>query len=191
MTATVSTTELLTTMLNRRGGGATVLAKLYKGSPSAKHFANLTQARAAAAKAGECWHVMAGHPFYVARYNPDGSLWFAPAARARATIKYLAKCQTLRATGAPVSYTTDPGWLLDMAIGRRAGWVEDPHSRGICMPVNGKLPKKASGDMERHLVQLAARINTPNLIVRPSELGSWRSYLLSRLPGRFTNSEDE
>jgi hypothetical protein len=189
MTAAVSiTTEPLTTRLNN---GATVLARLYKGRPISRTYANLTQARAAQKKLGDGWGVCCwGRPFYVTRIDRDGNVWVPPVEKVRATITYLKKCIELRASGAPVAYTTDPAWLLDMAIGRRAGWVEDPHARGICMPVNGKLPRKATGDAERHLCQLAHAINS-NVRVRPSELGEWRSYLLSRLPGRFTFPEDE
>lgn len=45
--------------------GVVVLAKLYKGEPSAMTFANRTQAEAAAAKVGGwVWRGM-GRPFYV------------------------------------------------------------------------------------------------------------------------------
>jgi len=108
-----------------------------------------------------------------------------------ATIALLKACQALRAAGKSVHLTTDPEWLLDMAIGRRAGWVEDPHARGIVQPVRGQLPRKATGDAQRHLMQIAHRVNTPRLIVRPPELGEWRRYLERHLPDRFTRPEDE
>lgn len=98
------------------------------------------------------------------------------------TIAYLRKCQQARAAGYPVYLTNDPAWLLDMAINRRAGWVEDPHARGS---VNAKvLPRHAAGDAQRHLSQLAYQINS-RAVVRPSELGEWRRYLLARIPERF------
>lgn len=105
-----------------------------------------------------------------------------------ATIEYLKRCQDARRAGYPVAYTTDPTWLVDMAINRRAGWVEDPHSREC---LNAKvLPRMATGDMQRHLLQLSAHINTPRLIIRLSELGSWKRYLARRLPHRFTAAAD-
>lgn len=64
----------------------------------------------------------------------------------RATIAYLKQCQEARAAGYPVSYTTDPEWLVDMAINRRAGWPEPVHERGSCIQVNGKFPKRAEHD---------------------------------------------
>lgn len=107
------------------------------------------------------------------------------------TITYLKACQALRAAGAPVYLTTDPSWLLDMAIDRRAGWLEDRHSRDICQPVNGKAPRTCGGDAQRHLAQLAHKINTPRLLTRPSELGAWGRYLEARIPERFTYPDDE
>jgi hypothetical protein len=53
-------TEMLTTTLNN---GQIVLAKRYKGEIVAKHFANLTQAKAAAHEFGG--YVRVGWPFYV------------------------------------------------------------------------------------------------------------------------------
>ncbi len=53
--------------------GCTVLAKLYKGSPTAKTYANLTQARAAQVKLGAGWDVCCwGRPFYVAMVDAEG-----------------------------------------------------------------------------------------------------------------------
>ena len=54
--------EPLTTELR---DGRTVLAKLYKGSPSAITYANLTQAKRAADKAGPQWYVSGFRPFFV------------------------------------------------------------------------------------------------------------------------------
>ena len=101
------------------------------------------------------------------------------------TIDYLRRCQDARAAGYPVAFTTDPAWLVEQAINRRAGWVEDAHTRGSCLPVEGRLPRKARGDWQRHLRLLARSINTPRLVVRVSELGEHR-WLVGRLPGRFT-----
>lgn len=101
------------------------------------------------------------------------------------TIEYLRRCQQARAKGLPVSYRNDPAWLVNQAINKRAGWAEDTHFVGSCLPVNGKLPRKARGDDYRHLRQLADKLNTPRLIVRPGELGEWRGLILKRLPNRI------
>ena len=109
-----------------------------------------------------------------------------------ATIDYLRRCQVARDSGHPVSYTTDPTWLVEQAINRRAGWPDDPStSRGSAMPVAGTYPKKASGDAWRHLQLLADEINTPRLVVRPASLGEWRTFLLARIPHRFLMPEEE
>ena len=109
----------------------------------------------------------------------------------RNTINYLRRCQQARAAGYPVSYTTDPAWLLMMAINRRAGWPDDPgHWRGSAMPVKGSYPKRASGMAWNHLRLLAQKINTPRLIVHVGELGEWRKFLLYRIPHRITTQED-
>ena len=60
--------EILTVKLHN---GATVLAKLYKGSPSAMTFANRTQADRRCAIIGDVWFVskFGGRPFFVVQ-NP-------------------------------------------------------------------------------------------------------------------------
>ena len=51
------------------------------------------------------------------------------------TLAYLRRCQEARAIGYPVQYTTDPTWLVEQAINRRAGWPDAPStSRGSAMP---------------------------------------------------------
>lgn len=109
----------------------------------------------------------------------------------RNTITYLQRCQAARQAGMDVSYTTDPAWLVNMAINRRAGWPDDPSlSRGSCMPVNGHYPKKASGDYYSHLRLIAREVNTPRLRVYVSRLGEHR-WLIAKLPHRFsTHLED-
>ena len=107
----------------------------------------------------------------------------------RNTINHLKLCQEARAAGYRVVFTTDPAWLVTMAINRRAGWPDDPtSSRGSAMPVDGRYPKKATGDRYWHLQLLARAINTPRLIVRACELGEWRNLLLTRIPERFAEA---
>ena len=117
-------------------------------------------------------------------------LGFGEPSKSRITIAFLRHWQMVRRAGVGVSLRTDPAWLLDMAIGRRAGWLEDPHSFGICAPVNGKLPRMANGDTERHLLQIARRVNGPCRVYR-SELGSLRRYFARRLPDRFSDYGDD
>ena len=130
----------------------------------------------------------------------------------RATIDYLKLCRQARAASYPVSYTTDPAWLVNMAINRRAGWPDDPSEyRGSAMPVrmhkgiavrNSRIvgtarfvastdstlvyPKRAAGSTFNHLRLLAYSLNTPRRIVRLGELGEWRKLILARMPGRIT-----
>jgi hypothetical protein len=107
------------------------------------------------------------------------------------TLNHLRLCQRARTAGYAVSYTTDPAWLVQQAINRRGGWLDDPGCfRGSCMPVNGKYPKRAIGETYNHLRQIAYKINRARVIVRDSELGEWRKALLSRIPERITTRED-
>jgi hypothetical protein len=104
----------------------------------------------------------------------------------RNTLAHLRLCQQARAAGYPVAFTTDPAWLVEQAINRRAGWPDDPScSRGSARPAAGRYPSKAEGDTYRHLRQLADKINTPRLIVRPQECGEWRGLIESRIPDRL------
>lgn len=129
----------------------------------------------------------------------------------RATINYLRLCQKARKQGMQISFTTDPTWLVHMAINRRAGWLDDPSEyRGSAMPVqrnrnkahawdkynrrkqwsNLEYPVKASGSRFTHLRNLAHDINTPRLVVYLSRLGEWRKMLLARMPDRFSDYND-
>ena len=106
-----------------------------------------------------------------------------------ATLLHLQTLRARRAAGQPCALTTDPAWLVDMAINRRAGWPEDPsHQRGTCRPVHGAFPCKAGGDWYQHLRLIAREVNTPRLVVRVARLGEHR-WLVRRLPGRFANGE--
>lgn len=111
------------------------------------------------------------------------------AEKVRNTLRYLRACQAARAAGIPVYRTTDPAWLVQQAINRRAGWLEDSHTRGTTQPIAGRFPRKARGDWQRHLRLLARAINTPRLVVRISELGEHR-WLLARLPDRFADGNE-
>ena len=79
-------------------------------------------------------------------------------------------------------------WLTRVAILRRAGWIDDAHSRELAPGLNhrGIYPRYRTGDAQRHLGQLAARINQPRLIVRRQELGEWSGYFSQRLTRRLT-----
>lgn len=103
----------------------------------------------------------------------------------RATIDYLRLCIAARNAGHLVSYTTDPAWLINIAINRRAGEVEDHHSRAHG-PLNhrGQLGRKYRGDWQRHMRQIANEVNTPRLIVHRQRLGE-HQWLADRLPERF------
>jgi hypothetical protein len=108
----------------------------------------------------------------------------------RATICLFRICLRLRAAGAPVAFTTDPAWLVQMAINRRGGWPDDPsHTRGSAIPVGGKYPHKAEGIRYNHLRNLARSLNTPRLIVRDGELGEWRNLIRQRIPERIYTAE--
>ena len=106
------------------------------------------------------------------------------------TIAFLKACQAARAAGIPVSLTRDPAWLLDMAIGRRAGWAEDRDAGGICQPVNGKLPRRATTIAQWELQRIAGAVRS-KVRVYESELGSWRRYLARKIPGRFVSVGDD
>lgn len=106
------------------------------------------------------------------------------------TLEYLRRCQAARAAGYRGSRITDPGWLVEQAINRRAGWLEENGHRGTTQPVAGHFPRKARGDYLRHLRLIAREVNTPRRIVRPERLGEHR-WLRSRLPHRFTIPEEE
>lgn len=111
----------------------------------------------------------------------------ATLSRVGATIALLRSCQARRAAGHPVYLTTDPAWLLDMAINRRAGWAEDLHSHGsVQPPVPGRFPRYATGDAQAELSRLTRDVNTPRLVVRLQSIGIWRRYLAKRLPERLS-----
>lgn len=112
-----------------------------------------------------------------------------PMTKTRATIDYLRSCQRARAVGYPVALTTDPWWLVNQAVNRRAGWLEDGHTRGTTTPVNGRFPRKARGDWQRHLRLIAREINQPRLVVRVTRLGEHR-WLAHRIPHRFWAEEE-
>jgi hypothetical protein len=109
----------------------------------------------------------------------------------RNTIEHLQLCRQAREQGYQVSFTTDPTWMVNQAINRRAGWPDDPGcSRGSALPIAGKYPEKAVGERFNHLRLLSYRLNTPRLVVRETELGEWRKLLKARIPDRITMRED-
>jgi len=106
-------------------------------------------------------------------------------ARAATTIRYLRACQAARDAGMPVAYTTDPAWLVHMAIDRRAGWPDDPTlTRGSCMPVAGQYPRRAAGSEYADARRLADAVNHPRLIVR---INDCPPRYLARLAHRLTD----
>lgn len=109
----------------------------------------------------------------------------------RNTIARLKALQAARAAGYKGVYTDDPSWLIQQAINRRGGYVDDPHFRGSAAPVNGKFPKKAGGNWQSSARRLADKINTPRMRVYESELGEWGPALKKRLPHRFVKRGEE
>lgn len=95
----------------------------------------------------------------------------------RNTIDYLKRCQAARENDVPVYLKTDPAWLVNMAINRRAGWAESRHVHGSCLPVNGQYPKRA----EENLRILADQVNSRR-VVRLHEVPlRYRSRLANRI----------
>lgn len=82
-------------------------------------------------------------------------------------------------------------WMIDTAINRKAGQVDDPHAR-VTAPMNhlGRFPRRRTGDAQSHLYQLAGAINRPRLMVHTSTLGEWGPYLLRAIPHRFSRYDD-
>jgi hypothetical protein len=107
--------------------------------------------------------------------------------RTRATIDYLRTCQSARAHGLPAVFTTDPAWLVNVAINRRAGWPDDPGlAYGSAMPVNGRYPKRASDQAWFDLARFARAVNTPRLIVRANECRHIDPRIRARVAHRIT-----
>lgn len=107
----------------------------------------------------------------------------ASRAAVRATLGYLRTAIALRDAGGRVAYTTNPAWLVTMAVNRKAGWPDDPSlTRGSARPVEGRYPRQASGSEWDDLRRLAARVNTPRLVVRARECPArYRNRLRRRL----------
>ena len=117
------------------------------------------------------------------------------------TLAYLHVCQKARAVGwkYPNDYhlTRDPEWLVDVAINRRAGWLDDPGSVfGSAMPVKRwdpgfmvapifQFPKYGSGDTTLPGIihpQTIHIINMPRVIVRERQVPlRYRPKLVHRL----------
>lgn len=95
----------------------------------------------------------------------------------------------------PVAYTTDPEWLVDMAVNRRAGWPDDPSlSRGSAPPVGDRFPKRAEGDGGTALRNLASRMSGGRFRVYRRELWIFPQHIQKRLlrlyPNRFSEDTD-
>ncbi len=102
----------------------------------------------------------------------------------KTTISMLQFYQLKRSLGAKASYTSDPAWLVNMAINRRAGWPDDPgFSRGSCQPINGKYPKRAEGDGEfLQARRLAHTLQLGNTRVNPQDIPArYRQRLTHRI----------
>lgn len=119
--------------------------------------------------------------------QPQGRSVILRPAEVRATIAFLRACQAARAAGVPVSYATDPEWLVDVAINRRAGWPEDPHAYASCMPVDASMryPKRALHDETRWLLQTAHHLNGTRVRLHPHSVPQrYRARLAHRLWSR-------
>ena len=110
----------------------------------------------------------------------------------RSTIEYLRTCIRARKAGYPVSYTTDPEWLVDMAINRRAGWPDDPsHARGSCMPVGASMryPKRAEGNVVSGCARLAWDL-AHRIIVREISVRWLPRRVRERIAHRLYTADD-
>lgn len=107
----------------------------------------------------------------------------------RATIDYLRRCQMARATGYRVSYTTDPEWLVDMAINRRAGWPDDPDCHGSAIPTRaGAYPRRASET--DHVRQFAGMLNGSRWYPRKIETRWLPRWVRERVAHRIRTADD-
>jgi hypothetical protein len=106
------------------------------------------------------------------------------------TVNWLKLCQRARAEGYPVAYTTDPAWLVNVAVNRRANWPDDPSfNRGSCRPTtDGRFPPKAGGDYYRHLWLASRQVNS-RVILRPQSLGECRALIEKRISYRLEYTE--
>lgn len=121
--------------------------------------------------------------------QPQGRPVILRAAEVRATIDHLRRCRAARAAGYTVSYTTDPEWLVDMAINRRAGWPDDPSEhRGSAMPVGGRFPKRAEGD--GNMWQFVHLLNGSRWHPRLSETGGLPRRVRERITHRIRTADD-
>ncbi len=131
------------------------------------------------------------HPIDCTERDPVNGGWrlTARAAPIAHTIDLLRRCQRARAAGHPVWLTTDPAWLVNAAINRRAGWSEDPWSREV---YDGpRMPRLATGENQGCLYRTATAVNA-RVRVRVHGFGNEAvlRYLLRKIPHRFTYPED-
>ena len=108
---------------------------------------------------------------------------FTQKSAVRYTLDMIHFYQAKKAAGFQTSFTDDAHWLMNAAINRRAGYLPDPDfSYYYAQPVNGRFPSRYTGNRLSHLENIARNLNTPNLVVRKTELGEWKSLLLKRIP---------
>lgn len=110
-------------------------------------------------------------------------------AKLRSTLKYLRLCIQARTSGYSVAYVTDPEWLVDMAINRRAGWLEDPSGhRGATMAINGRFPKRAQGD--GNMWQFVRLLNGSRWCPREIETRWLHRRIRERIVHRIRDNDD-
>lgn len=84
-----------------------------------------------------------------------------------------------------MAFITDPKWLVNMAVNRRAGWPDDPgFLRGSAMPVDGRYPARASDQSWSDLQHFAQRVNSRQTL-RANECRHIDKRILERLQHRI------
>jgi len=106
-----------------------------------------------------------------------------------ATLRQVARLRDSAPTGTTAA--TMPTRLVDIAVNRRAGEIDDPHGRATA-PQNhlGGFPRKATSAYQSEMGRAAHDVNDPRLIVRARGLGQVRGDLMSKIPGRFAEVRD-
>lgn len=111
--------------------------------------------------------------------------------RIQSTIHHLKTLMAYRSAGESVCYTSDPSWLINMAINRRAGWPEDIHQYGnVRINHRGQVARRSVGRHDTEMRRLRHRVNQPRLIVRERE-ARFDRIIHARLAHRFYTEERE